>query len=63
VSAKAPVGGLSRPKRRSQIFEFINEINKARIFFRFARIYEICIGKESKGLALCAARSHIVAVR
>jgi hypothetical protein len=37
--------------------------NPGAAFFRFARVFEICTGKESKGLALCAAQSHIVAVR
>jgi hypothetical protein len=27
------------------------------------RVYEFCTGNDSKALALCAARSHIVAVR
>jgi hypothetical protein len=50
VSAKAPVGGLSRPKRRSQIFEFINEINKARIFFGLPGSVKFALERSQKDL-------------
>ena len=50
MSAKAPVGGLSRPKRSSQIFEFINEINKARFFFVLPGSVKFALERSQKDL-------------
>jgi hypothetical protein len=65
----ARLGKAARPhgfqcaRRDIQVFEMSNEKFSALIVLPAVQPCVFCTEKESKALALCAARSHIVAVR